>query len=131
MVYIDIDLINVPCEILDLRFVSRKGREHSIIRHHITPTGPVLMDEDRDIRHVLSALDNKQGCKIQGTFYKHFVMNSFYITLGNPPVLSRVIMERPGYMFDLSHKINDFMLGDFNSRHYYERYDSIIAVSTK
>ena len=47
-------------------------------------------------------------------------MNNFVVSLGNPYILSNIMMERPGKVFDLSHKINDFMLGDFNARSYYE-----------
>lgn len=122
LVYIDVDLYNVPCEIVDLRFISRKGRDHQITREHLTATGLQPFSEDRDTKDVISAFDRKEGCKIKGSFYKHFVMNNFVITLGNPQILSRIIMERPGKVFDLSHGINEFLLGDFNSRHYYIEY---------
>lgn len=120
LVYINIDLVNAPCEILDLRFVSRKGRDHSIIREHITKDGFLPFNDDREMKTIIKAFDEKEGCRIRGNFYKHFVMNNFVVSLGNPYILSNIMMERPGKVFDLSHKINDFMLGDFNARSYYE-----------
>lgn len=125
-VYIDIDLEKLPCELVDMRFVARKGREHSITREHLTKDGIKPMTEDRSVREVLEALDRKEGCKLKGTFFKHFVLNTFIITPGNPAILPFVLMERSTRVLDLSHKINDFMLGDFSNKDYYERYDAVI-----
>lgn len=120
LVYLEVNVVHIPCEILDLRFVARKGTEHNVIRERLTAEGEMPFNSDRDLPEVLAAFDRREGCKIKGKFHKHFVLNSFVITLGNPPLLSRIIMERPGKPFDLSHYIVDFMLGDVSNRKYYE-----------
>lgn len=117
-VNIDIDLLRVPCDIADIRFISRKGREHTIERLRIMKDGGLkpLDQEQRTLEDVQDAMKNGEGCKIRGTFYKHFVVNAFYITFGNPQILALMMMQNPGFRFDLSHKINSLYLGD-SSRH--------------
>jgi hypothetical protein len=119
-VYIDIDIVHLPCEIIDLRFVAHRNRAHTISRYHLTPNGLVEMTQDRDFDEVVRAMNKKQGCKVKGGFYKHFAMNTFYITLGNPMYVSHLLLERQGVPMDFSHKINSLMLGETGSHKYYE-----------
>ena len=120
-VYIDIDMLRMPCDILDLRFVARRNREHSIERWHITKQGLVEMTRERSIEEIIRALEAGEGCKIKGVFFKHFVSNNFFITVGNEQVAIRIQMMKGIQAFDMSHKINSFMLGDSRSHEYYER----------
>ena len=120
-VTIDIDLLRIPCEVLDVRFVSRRGRDHSINRFHLTANGPVEMTGERDLEAIITSISKAEGCKLRGRFYKHFVSNSFMITLANPGLLAALMMKDTKFVFDLSHRINSLYLGETNSHQSYEK----------
>ena len=120
-VTIDIDLLRMPCDLLDLRFVAHRNREHTIERWHLTAAGPVLMSRMRDFDEVSAALDAREGCKIRGTFFKHFVVNSFVVTVGNEPLALEIMALKRIAAYDLSHKVNSFLLGEASSHQYYEK----------
>ncbi len=120
-VTIDIELLRLPCEVVDIQFMARKGREHQITRQHATENGYVQMTQPRPFEDIEASLKKKEGCKLTGTFYKHLAMNSFYIVIANPPLLAQLLMRNPEFRFDLSHKINYLYLGESNQHGYYER----------
>lgn len=111
-VTVDIELFRVPCEVVDIRFVSKRGREHSIVRYFSTRQGLVEMRGERSIEEIEQSLNNEEGCRLQGKFYKHFVTNNFFIVLGNPHLLATLLMRNSNFQFDLSHKIYSLVLGD-------------------
>lgn len=120
-VYLDVDIHNLPCEVLDLRFIAHRNRAHTISRFHLKEEGPVEMTEERYIDEVFEAIEKKQGCKIRGSFFKHFAMNSFYITLGNPALVTQIMMQRPSLVFDMSHTVASLLLGETSSHQYYSQ----------
>lgn len=111
-VTLDIELFRVPCEVVDIRFVSRRGRDHSILRYFSTKQGLVEMRGERTIEEIEQSLSNGEGCRLQGKFYKHFVTNNFFIVLGNPQLLAMLLMRNSNFQFDLSHKVYSLILGD-------------------
>lgn len=118
--YLDIDLPHMPCELLDLRFLAQKDRQHSISRFHLEKDGVVEMTRHRTYEEVLEAVKYRVGCKIKGSFYKHFVSNTFSIALGNSMYLTQLMFDEQDLEFDFSHNINSLMLGDTSSHRYYE-----------
>lgn len=121
-VTLSLDLIKVPCEVADVRFVSRKGREHTIKRYHLPKSGvPAEMTGERPIEEIEKGIRSGEGCRISGTFFKHFVMNNFYIGFGNPQLLSVLLMRNPEFSFDLSHIIHTLLLGDTSKHDYYSQ----------
>lgn len=111
-VTIDIEIFRVPCEVVDIRFVSRRGRDHTIVRYFSTKQGLVEMKGERSIEEIEESLNKGEGCRLQGKFYKHFVTNNFFIVLGNPQLLAALLMRNGNFQFDLSHRINSLILGD-------------------
>lgn len=113
MVNMDIDVFKVPCELVDLRFTSKKGRQHTVERHYLKDgviSGP--MRTQRGVKDVNAALDNGEGCKVVGTFYLHFLANEFHIQFGNPRLMIQIMKLRKGnLLMDLSHKINHLSFG--------------------
>ena len=79
------------------------------------------MIQEREFDEVVASLERKEGCKIRGSFYKHFAMNNFYVALGNPLYVSQLMMERQGKAFDMSHTIKNLVLGDALNHQYYEQ----------
>src|SRR3990167_333283 len=94
-VSMDIDLLNVACDLIDLRFVSRRGKDHSIKRFRMAQGGNEIgeLSSGRNIDEIEQSLRDKEYCKIRGTFYKHFVMNTFFITFANPQMIAMLLMR--------------------------------------
>lgn len=122
-VSMDIDLLKVPCDVIDLRFVSKRGKDHTIKRFRIAHDGGEIgeLSQGRNIDEIEKALREKEFCKIRGTFYKHFVMNTFFITFANPQLIAMLLMRDNNFQFDLSHRINNLYLGAPWDHQYYER----------
>ena len=73
LVTLDIDLIHVPCEIVDLRFTAKKGKTHSIRRYYLknhdqdkSQHEHVLFNQNRPFKDVLEAMKAGEGCNIRG-----------------------------------------------------------------
>lgn len=112
-VHIDIDILNAPCEISDINFMSQANRKHDINRFRIYPNTTLeLMTAPRPVDQIISGLKNGEGCKIRGTFYKHFLMEHFVVNYGGGALLAMVVASNPGMRLDLSHRINYLYLGD-------------------
>lgn len=122
-VSMDIDLLNVPCDLIDLRFVSKRGKDHSIKRFRMASDGSEIGElvAGRNIDEIEKSLRDKEYCKIRGTFYKHFVMNTFFITFSNPQMIAMLLMRDNNFQFDLSHRINNLYLGAPWDHQHYER----------
>jgi hypothetical protein len=125
-VTMDVDLLKVPCDLIDLRFVSKRGKEHSIKRIRMASGGLEIEDllSGRNIEEIEKSVREKEYCKIRGTFYKHFITNTFFITFSNPQMIAMLLMRDNDFQFDLSHRINQFYLGDSRNHNYYEKYCS-------
>lgn len=119
----DIDLIHVVCDLIDLRFVSKRGKEHTIKRIRMANGGAELgeLTAARSIEEIDESLRHREYCKVRGTFYKHFIMNTFFITFSNPQLIAMLLMREPNFQFDLSHNINSLYLGESMSHEYYEK----------
>jgi hypothetical protein len=122
MVTLDIDVFNVPCELIDLRFTSKKGRTHSVERYYLKRESEVTgnrraasrekMVNQRGVAEVSKAMTQREGCKIMGTFYLHFLSNHFYIGFGNHQLLAQVARKnKKDFIMDLSHRINHLSFG--------------------
>lgn len=113
MVTLDIDIFNVPCELIDLRFTSKKGRTHTVERYFLKKgVSYGIMKVQRGVKDVANALRNDEGCKIKGTFYLHFLSNKFIIGFGNTPLLLQIAAEmQDKFVMDLSHRINHLSFG--------------------
>lgn len=79
------------------------------------------MTQMRPMEQIEEGVTKGEGCKLQGTFYKHLAMNAFYVVISNPPILAQLLMRNPDFKFDLSHRINSFYLGESSQHAYYER----------
>ena len=121
-VQIDIDMLRLPCELIDLRFIARRNREHVIQRLYITKDGQVEMTRERSIEEIDKALDEGEGCKIKGNFFKHFIVNNFHIAIGNEQVALHLMRLKGIQAYDLSHKINSLTFGNSKSHQFYARY---------
>ena len=91
-IYIDIDILKMPCELMDIQFMSRRGSEHDLKRGHLKSTGEITwMDRERSTEEIARAIDYNEGCRMIGTFNKHLIANQFYIVVGNLRVLGEVM----------------------------------------
>lgn len=131
-VTMDVDLIHVVCDLIDLRFVSRKGKDHSIKRIRMANGGAEIGElvSGRSIDEIELSLRHREYCKVRGTFYKHFIMNTFFVTFSNPQIIAMLLMRDSNFQFDLSHKINSLYLGESMSHEYYERYSDRLTTES-
>ena len=44
---LDIDVLNAPCELLDIRFMSTINRQNTLVRYHLDPQGKVISPDPR------------------------------------------------------------------------------------
>ena len=111
-IYIDIDLLKMPCELMDIQFMSRRGSEHDLRRGYLKTTGEVSwMSSERTIEEIVKAVESNEGCRMLGTFNKHLIANQFYIVVGNHRVLGELLQQKPSFRIDLSHRINALLVG--------------------
>lgn len=124
MVTMDIDVFNVPCELVDLRFTSKKGRTHTVERYFLkNGISAGVMTTQRGVTEVADAMKQLEGCKIKGTFYLHFLSNQFIVGFGNAGLLSEVSRQlQKDFVMDLSHRINHLSFGPDNEIDRLSRY---------
>ena len=127
MVTIDVDALKVPCELIDLRFTSKKGRQHTVSRYFLPAdaapgVNPTEMTSPRGIQEVAEAMAKGEGCKIRGVFYMHFLSNHFYIGFGNHQMLAQVArINKNKFIMDLSHKVNHLSFGPDNEVYFLQK----------
>jgi hypothetical protein len=114
---IDVDLLNTPCDITDLRFTAKRGRTHTLRRYRILKdkknkkhsievfNGPGTVDQ------VVESIKNEEGCKIHGTFYIHLLSNNIYLGFGNPILMSNAIRKLKNFTPKLDHIIRKLTIG--------------------
>lgn len=118
-VQMDVDMIDIPCDIVDLRFTAKRGRDHNLFRYRLKKQGngqfvaeSSPMSRPKSPEEVAEALKNKDGCKIKGEFYMHFLSNNIYLGYGNPILLSRATSKLKGdFTPSLNHRINSLSFG--------------------
>ena len=116
-VYIDVDILKVPCEFVDLKFTAKKGRQHSVRRIHLFKDrreGHLTeMTELREAKDLIGPLKSgSDGCKVEGIFYMHFLSNLFNIEYGNHHLLAKTIKQAGGnIVLDLSHRVVSLKFG--------------------
>lgn len=122
-VNLDIGVYNVPCEIVDLKFTSKKGKPHTVHRFDETKEQLRAAFSNAGTEYVAGAtpeevakkIENGVGCRIRGTFYMHFLANHFTVGYGNHMLLSKVArimkIEKHDFVMDLSHKITEVTFG--------------------
>lgn len=117
---LDVDLLEIPCDVVDLRFTSKRGRKHTLERYRIVKghenvekVDPRPMDKIRDDTELAHALKTKEGCKIKGEFFMHFLSNNFYLGYGNPVLLNAANSKLDGsFLPSLNHRINLLTFGE-------------------
>lgn len=97
---------------LDFRFASTGQKEHSLRKEKqfngtYTPYLP-----GRPVDEIVKGLEQGEGCRITGVFYKHFAANTFAVTLGNPFVVAEIARKKQNFDFDFSHRINSLTFGE-------------------
>lgn len=112
LVTMDIDMTHIPCEIVDLRFTSKRGAGHTLQRFHLKNAKKgkehhveTLFTGNRPFDEVVKAVKADEGCKIRGAFHLHFLSNNFYVGYGNPMLMQRLILKARKYQMSLEHKI--------------------------
>lgn len=118
-VQLDIDMIDIPCDVVDLRFTAKRGRAHSVERYRLrkdeqgefVPEGSP-MRKAQGIEEIVEAIKRKDGCKIKGEFYMHFLSNNIYLGYGNALLLSAATSRIDGpFVPSLNHRINSLTFG--------------------
>jgi hypothetical protein len=121
-VTVDIDMLKAPCEFADIFYVGVPNRQHTIQKYHLYPNGTSdLYQGSRDLKQLVNAAREGHGCKLQGTFYKHFLVSHFVVNYGNPTQLAFLANEFPTFKLDLSHKINSLYLGEMTDHETLEK----------
>ncbi len=114
----NIDLFNVPCEVVDLRFTAKAGSTHNLNRYHLKrprddpATQEMLFYQgNRPFDELVTASKEGEGCKIKGEFHLHFLSNNFFVGYGNPVLLNNMMSKNPNYKMSLEHRINELSFG--------------------
>lgn len=111
---IDIDLWRVPCDLLDINFIAPYERTNSLYKSVIKADGTYEAHfPSRDLNQVVDSIKAKEGCKLQGTLFNHFLQPQLTIGYGGVPAEVFVILtaQVPEFYFNLSHTINEFSIG--------------------
>jgi hypothetical protein len=122
LVTMDINLIHVPCEIVDLRFTSKRGSTHTLSRYHLQNAKrnkehhiETLFQGNRPFDQIVAASKKDEGCKIKGQFHLHFLSNNFYVGYGNSILVSRIAQKNKNFKLSLEHVIHELSFGPNNS----------------
>lgn len=120
-VTLQVDVLYMPCELIDLRFIAKPGKEQNIRRSIVTATGEaVAFYGDRNMDDIAQSLKKGEGCRVHGTFYKHFVSNAFFISLGNPFIYMAMKNQLPDLKLDFTHRIDYIILGEHSKIDHYK-----------
>lgn len=128
-IYIDVDILNLPCEIADLKFASKRGVKVKLSRYKLIkgPEGGIItideFKEDRGFEGTKKAYMEKEGCKIKGFFNLHLTVNTFYLGFGNADYVTRIYTENERKTgFNLAHKINKLHFSKEKNFEFYEKF---------
>jgi len=114
---IDIDITSIPCDITDLRFTAKRGRQHTLKRLRIVRTPNkkdtlIPFEIPRDAKLVAESLKNGEGCKIVGSFYIHLLSNNFYLGFGNARLMAMARNQLgDNWVPNLNHQIHKLTFG--------------------
>jgi hypothetical protein len=124
---IDVTMNRIPCQILSIDIQDIMGSHSFAIQGHLTKTkldqagrayGVVVelaqnsKDKEPDYEEVKKAVQNSEGCRIQGDISVMRVPGNFHIS---SHAFSRILSQLAAeglYKFDVSHKINHISFGD-------------------
>ena len=122
LVTIDFDMVHIPCEVVDLRFTSKRGAHHTLKRYHLQnakedPSKHVeyIFQGNRLLKDVLKAWKEGEGCKIKGGFHLHFLSNNFYVGVGNNQLLGKLLEKTKKSKISLEHRVNELSFGPNSS----------------
>lgn len=117
-VNMDIDVLHVPCEVVDLRFTAKQGSTHNLNRYHLKNAlikekeqEMYIFQGNRAFDEMMKASREGEGCKIKGEFHLHFLSNNFFVGYGNPILLNNMMAKNPNYKMTLEHRINALSFG--------------------
>jgi hypothetical protein len=112
---LDLDMLRVPCQLLDINFLSSQGSSQSLKKTRITKSGEYLPFDygNTDIEDITKAVKAGEGCKLSGTLFNHFLRPQITIGYGGvpPPILMYLMDNIPEFSLNLSHKFNSFSIG--------------------
>lgn len=121
LVTLDFDMVHIPCEVVDLRFTSKRGARHTLKRYHLKnaedPSKHVeyIFSGPRLLKDVSKAWKNGEGCKIKGQFHLHFLSNNFYVGVGNNILLAKLLQMTKKTQISLEHRIHQLSFGPNSS----------------
>lgn len=110
----DIDLHRVPCDLIDMRFVTAYGRNQDIGKKKLRSDGSIeTFIPSETVDEVMNSIKAKDGCKLVGTFFPHFIQPSVKIvfSLPRPDLFIILATELPEFTVNLSHTINHLSFG--------------------
>ncbi len=117
----DIDMLDAPCELLDVRFLTTPGRSNEIRTQHLNSNGTLsVLQGGRSLQQIIDHIKSKGGCKLTGTLYKHHLMDHFFILYPGGPLFAQIHHDVPEFRTTLSHKFNSFRMGDVRYHTYFE-----------
>ena len=111
---LDIDILKVPCDLVGLQFVTSYGRTHEVEKVAIDKNGVVqTWVQSRTFKDIVAKFKAKEGCKLRGTIYPHFIQSVVKIlySFPSPEVFFKLTSEFKNFKFDLSHRINHLSFG--------------------
>lgn len=110
----DIDLLKVPCDIIGMQFVSSYGKSHQVEKLAIDKNGDVqTYVPSTSMDEMTAKFKAKEGCKLRGTIYPHFIQSTIKIvpSFPSPEVYILFSSDRKHFKLDLSHRINHLSFG--------------------
>lgn len=116
-VNLDIDMWRVPCDLLSINFLSSQSSTQSLSKQRIDADANYLpFEPSSGMDQIENAIRSKEGCKLSGTIFNHFVEPVITIGYGGipPPILMMLMGNLPEFTFNLSHTINHFSIGKKN-----------------
>ena len=111
---LDIDILKVPCDVVGLQFVTSYGRSNGVEKVAIDKNGVVqTWVPSRTFEDIVAKFKAKEGCKLRGTIYPHFIQSVVKIlySFPSPQIFFELTSELKNFKFDLSHRINHLSFG--------------------
>ena len=124
-VQLDLDLLNAPCDLVDIRALTTRTSAFVLQKYHLyadnrTEEFQDTMGNLRSIEEMTQSLGQGVGCKVRGSFSLLLFSEQFIVQIVPSPVLD-LLRAKPGVRLDYSHRINSLLVGEASSHAYYER----------
>lgn len=126
-VNIDIDIDNLPCDILAILYSDALGERSTDIKgelnkNRLDKRGRHLGTQKYEVKEpnydkVKTELRNNEGCNLQGYFFVDAVPGSFLITSGYYGNVVQRLANEGVLKINAQHKINEISFGDTSQRY--------------